>query len=220
MIYTESAPMSAPQTTRPLQISRPSARQRRDTQVGIAFLAPFMILLLIFQYLPLAMMAKNSLMDYSLLNANAAKFVGLRNYEDMFVYDDAANSLGATFLFAIGVVLMVIPLGFLIALFLNSKLPARGLVRTLIIIPVVTSAVVVSTMWNFLLDPSNGLINGGLTLIGLPLQPFLTSVNQALPALIVMTVWQQLGLVAILFLGDVSQPCKQSKALTLVKLLV
>lgn len=200
MTIPESAPMSLPQT-HPAPAPRPGARQRRDSRVAYAFLAPFLILLLIFQYLPLAMMAQNSLMDYSLLNPDAAKFVGLRNYEDMFVFDDAATSLGATFAFAIGVVLLVIPIGFAIALFLNSKLPARGLVRTIIIIPVVTSAVVVSTMWNFLLDPSNGLINGLLALVGLPMQPFLTSVDQALPALIAMTVWQQTGFAAILFLG-------------------
>ncbi|WP_108260315.1 carbohydrate ABC transporter permease [Mangrovicoccus ximenensis] len=180
---------------------RRTPRQRRDTRAAYAFVAPFLFLLLLFQYIPLAMMAKNAFMDYSLLNPDAAKFVGLLNFEDMLVFDDARESLAATFLFAFGVVAIVIPLGFVLALFLNSKLPARGIVRTIIMLPVVTSAVVVATMWNFLLDPSNGLVNGAVTAVGLPRQPFLTSPDQALVMIAVMTAWQQVGFAAILFLG-------------------
>ncbi|SFB64003.1 multiple sugar transport system permease protein [Rhizobium sp. NFR07] len=176
-------------------------RQKRDWIFAAGFLAPFMILLLIFQYLPLLVMARNSVYDYSLLNPAAAKFVGLRNFTDMIEYEDAAVSFGVTFLFALGVVLFVIPVAFALALFLNSKLPARGLVRTMIMLPVVTSSVVVATMWSFLLDPSNGLINGVLNIVGIGNQPFLTSTSQALPALIAMTVWQQVGFGAILFLA-------------------
>ncbi len=175
--------------------------ERRDRWAAFGFLAPFMLLLLIFQYVPLALMARNSFLDYTLLNPTERTFVGLRNFQDMIVYDDALQSFGATFIFALGVVVLVIPVAFALALFLNSRLPARGIVRTIIMLPVVTSSVVVATMWSFLLDPSNGLINGVLGLAGISPLPFLTSVNQALPALIVMTLWQQVGFGAILFLG-------------------
>lgn len=178
-----------------------TARQKQDRLFAVGFLAPFMILLLIFQYVPLLVMARNSLYDYSLLNPAAEKFVGLRNFADMITYDDAGKSFGITFLFAFGVVAFVIPIAFALALFLNSKLPARGLVRTMIMLPVVTSSVVVATMWSFLLDPSNGLINGALTGVGMPRQPFLTSTVQSLPSLIAMTLWQQVGFGAILFLA-------------------
>ncbi|SFU21757.1 sugar ABC transporter permease [Mesorhizobium sp. YR577] len=176
-------------------------RQKRDRLVAVGFLAPFMILLLIFQYVPLLLMARNSLYDYTLLNPAAEKFVGLRNFTDMIEYDDAATSFGITFLFALGVVFFVIPVAFSLALFLNSKLPSRGLVRTIIMLPVVTSSVVVATMWSFLLDPSNGLVNGVLGILGIGNQPFLTSTSQALAAIIAMTLWQQVGFGAILFLA-------------------
>lgn len=194
---------SATGSTQPKTGTRKPAtrRQKRDWMFAAGFLAPFMILLLVFQYLPLLVMARNSVYDYSLLNPAAAKFVGLRNFTDMIEYEDAAISFGVTFLFALGVVLFVIPVAFALALFLNSKLPARGLVRTVIMLPVVTSSVVVATMWSFLLDPSNGLINGVLNIAGIGNQPFLTSTDQALPALVAMTLWQQVGFGAILFLA-------------------
>jgi len=193
---TLSTASAKPKTRKPA-----TKRQKRDWLFAAGFLAPFMILLLVFQYVPLLVMARNSVYDYSLLNPAAAKFVGLRNFTDMIYYDDAAVSFGVTFLFALGVVVFVIPVAFSLALFLNSKLPARGLVRTMIMLPVVTSSVVVATMWSFLLDPSNGLINGVLNIVGIGNQPFLTSTSQALPALIAMTLWQQVGFGAILFLA-------------------
>ncbi|GHC71074.1 ABC transporter permease [Limoniibacter endophyticus] len=186
---------------RPKSRKPATTRQKRDWLFAAGFLAPFMILLLVFQYVPLLVMARNSVYDYSLLNPATAKFVGLRNFTDMIEYDDAMISFGVTFAFALGVVLFVIPVAFSLALFLNSKLPARGLVRTMIMLPVVTSSVVVATMWSFLLDPSNGLINGVLNILGVTNQPFLTSTSQALPALIAMTLWQQVGFGAILFLA-------------------
>lgn len=192
---------TASATAKPKTRKPATKRQKRDWLFAAGFLAPFMILLLVFQYVPLLVMARNSVYDYSLLNPAAAKFVGLRNFTDMIDYDDAAVSFGVTFLFALGVVVFVIPVAFSLALFLNSKLPARGLVRTMIMLPVVTSSVVVATMWSFLLDPSNGLINGVLNIVGIGNQPFLTSTSQALPALIAMTLWQQVGFGAILFLA-------------------
>lgn len=185
--------------TRPRKAA--TRRQKQERLVAVGFLAPFMLLLLIFQYVPLLVMARNSFYDYSLLNPGAEKFVGLRNFTDMIEYDDAGKSFGITFLFAFGVVVFVIPIAFALALFLNSKLPARGLVRTMIMLPVVTSSVVIATMWSFLLDPSNGLINGALDIVGVARQPFLTSTTQALPSLIAMTLWQQVGFGAILFLA-------------------
>lgn len=176
-------------------------RQRRAWWAATGFLAPFMLLLLIFQYVPLALMARNSLFDYSLLNPAAQTFIGLQNFSDMFVYGDAVQTFGVTFAFALGVVVFVVPIGFLLALVLNSRLPFRGIVRTVVMLPVVTSSVVVATMWSFLLDPSNGLINGTLGALHVPPQPFLTSAGQALPALMLMTLWQQVGFAAILFLG-------------------
>lgn len=64
-----------------------------------------------------------------------------------------------------------------------------------------TSAVVVATMWTFLLEPNNGLINSALSAVGLPRAAFLTSRSQALPAVVLMMLWQQTGFATVLFLS-------------------
>lgn len=167
----------------------------------MAFLGPFLILLATFQYNPLVRLVSDSFKSFTLFNPGQFEFVGFENYAKMVTSSNAINSLLVTLLFALGVVVLVIPSSFLMAVYLNGKLPARGIVRTIIFLPVVTSLVVIATMWTLLLDPSNGLINSVFTSAGLPRMDFLTSKDQALLSIIIMTVWQQLGFATVLFLG-------------------
>jgi ABC-type sugar transport system permease subunit len=166
-----------------------------------SFVGPFLIFLSVFQYWPLVQMITDSMFSFELLNPDAREFVGLGNYWTVFSDPDIRQSFSMTFVFAFGVALTILPCAFLLAVYLNGKLPARALVRTIVFLPVVTSSVVVATMWTFLLDPTNGLVNGALASFGIGPLEFLTSKTGALPALIVMTLWQQLGFATVLFLS-------------------
>ena len=166
-----------------------------------AFLGPFLLLLAVFQYWPVAQMVRDSLYDFELLNPGLRKFVWLENYLYVFTDPDRQQAFLVTFGFAAGVVATVIPTAFLLAAYLNGRLPARAVVRTIVFLPVVTSAVVIATMWTFLLEPNNGLVNSALSAIGLPRLAFLTSKAQALPSIILMMLWQQTGFATVLFLS-------------------
>lgn len=165
------------------------------------FVGPFLVMLVLFQYVPLARMLWDSLWDFALLNPDKRVFVGLGNYWDLFDDPDRRQAFVVTFGFALGVVCLVIPLSFAVAVYLNGRLPARAVVRAVVFLPVVTSSVVIATMWVFLLDPTNGLINGAIKLFGFPKLAFLTSKGQALPSIIGMMVWQQTGFATVLFLS-------------------
>ncbi len=177
-----------------------SRTARKNLAAAAAFLAPFLILLLVFQYVPLFVLARNSLYEYTLFNPDAAVFVGFDNFVAALGDPATLQSLGITFLFVVGMVVVVVPVSFLFATYLNGRLPARALLRTMIFLPVVTSSVVVATMFVFMLA-QNGLVNSVLRSFGLPAAPFLTDPALALPTIILMTVWQQVGLAAVLFLG-------------------
>jgi multiple sugar transport system permease protein len=193
-------------TSRPGQQTRaggPRARRRRNVRNAAAaagFLAPFVILTLVFQYVPLAVLARDSVHQYTLFNPDMAEFVGGQNFVRVFSDPDTVQSLIVTGLFMVAFLAVVVPLGLLIAVYLNGRLPARGLVRTMVFLPVVTSSVVVATMWTFMLAQS-GLINGLLSSAGMPPINFLTNKDTALTAIVIMCVWQQVGLAAVLFLG-------------------
>jgi len=146
------------------------------------------------------MLVRNSFFDYTLLRPDEQKFVGIGQYERIFTDPGAASTFGTTLLFALGVLVLVVPLGFLVAVFLNGRFPGRSIVRTIVFLPVVTSVAVTSTMWLFMLTKNGGLVNSLITGLGLPPMAFLTSIPWALISIIVMTAWQQIGFVAVLFL--------------------
>ncbi len=165
------------------------------------FVAPFVVLLAVFQYWPIASMIHDSTFKFNFLNPNARRDLGLGNFRTAMSDQQVHQALKATILFAVGLVVLQLPLSFLLALFVNQSFPGVRFLRAAAFTPVVTSVVVVSTLWTFLLDPSRGLANSALHLVGIKHQPFLTSGRQALPSIIVMTVWEQIGLAMVLFVG-------------------
>ncbi|HEU5419916.1 MAG TPA: sugar ABC transporter permease [Streptosporangiaceae bacterium] len=176
--------------------------RRRDTAVtAVVCLVPFLVLLAIFQYFAIGLMIRNSLYSYSLLNSNFSKFVGFANYTEIFHDHLALQSIGVTLLFALGVVVTQVPLGLGLALLLNMRRRGAPLLRSIVFVPVVTSVVVVTTMWTFIYAPSSGLANSTLHALHLPELKFLTTPHQALPALVIMTLWEEVGFSMMLFLA-------------------
>jgi multiple sugar transport system permease protein len=175
-------------------------RSRRELLVAAGFLAPFLIILVIFQYVPVALLIKDSFFSYTLINPDLQTFVGLDNFARVFSDPSTLQTIGVTLIFAVGMVVLIIPLGFLLATYLNQPLPGRGLLRTAVFLPVITSSVVVATLWNFLLA-NEGLVNAILNSLGFGTVSFLTDQALALPSIIIMSVWQQVGMATILYLG-------------------
>jgi ABC-type sugar transport system permease subunit len=96
---------------------------------------------------------------------------------------------------------------------LNTRRRGAPILRAIVFLPVVTSVVVVSTMWTFIYAPSNGLANSVLNAFGLPNLAYLTTAHQALPSLIVMTAWEEVGFSMMLFLAGLqSIPAEYEEA--------
>src|SRR5205085_2271978 len=88
-----------------------------------------------------------------------------------------------------------------IALALTRVNHLAGLFRTLYFIPFVTSLVAVSWVWRWLYQPQRGSINELLSMFGVPPQPFLQSTSQALPSIVAVNVWHDLGFQIVIFLA-------------------
>lgn len=169
--------------------------------IAAGFVLPFAVGLALFQYWPIFSMFRDSFRQYSFLSAAAPESVGFANYETLVNDPQFHKALTVTLLFSIGVVVLVVPLGLALAMFLNQSFRGSRFLRLVTFMPVVTSVVVVAALWRLLLDPANGLLNASLSSVGVDQQPFLTSSGQALPSIIAMTAWQQVGLSMILFLA-------------------
>ena len=92
-------------------------------------------------------------------------------------------------------------LAFALALFVSRPGKGIGVVRTLILLPTITSFVVASVLWGMMYHPNIGLFNSVLEVIGIGPQPFLRSADQALPAVVVITIWKEVGLSMLFFMA-------------------
>ena len=169
----------------------------RETWTAYGLLFPILAFFLAFQYYPILKSIVISFMEYGLLLPETP-WVGLRNYLRQFQDPLFLSSLWNTLIF----VAAAVGVGVTLALFLAVLVERTGrwakIYRTLYFIPVVTSLMATSMIWRWLYAP-NGLINFILTTVGADPQPWLLSESLALPALIVLTVWKNLGFDLVLF---------------------
>ena len=169
----------------------------RETWTAYGLLLPILVFFVVFQYYPILKSIVISFMEYGLLLPDAP-WVGLQNYVRQFQDPLFLSALWNTLVF-VGVAVGV---GVTLALFFAVLVERTGgwakIYRTLYFVPVVTSLMATSMVWRWLYAP-NGLINYILTFFSLDPQPWLLSESLALPALIALTIWKNLGFDLVLF---------------------
>lgn len=163
------------------------------------FLLPSLMGFLVFIIYPVFYSLGVSFTDWDLINP--MKFVGIKNYQSLVNDSTFWNSLKNTFLFIIGYLPSVMIIGLLVALLLNSKLCLKPVFRGVYFLPVVTSWVAVSLVWKWLFNPKYGLINYFLTMIGLHEPNWLNDPKTAMLAIIITSVWKDIGFIMVLYLG-------------------
>lgn len=173
--------------------------QWRRTLTAYAFMAPALILFLLFVFLPIAGSLPLSLFDYSVIGET--KFIGFANFARAFQNKNFWLSIENSLLF----VLVVPPIqlfSIILAVLVNHKLAGIGFFRFLYYIPVVTSMVAVSIIWGFLFNP-DGIVNSTLLGMGVIKHSvgFLTDQRIALTSLMFITIWQGLGYYMMLYLS-------------------
>jgi len=129
-------------------------------------------------------------------------FVGLQNYVQLLVEDQIFRQvLRNTAYYVLGTVPAGLVLSLLLALAMNARIRGITLFRAIFFIPVISSSVAVAMMWRWLFNSDFGLINVGLAALGLPAIPWLSSTAWAMPAVIIMAIWKNLGYNMVIFLA-------------------
>ncbi len=163
------------------------------------FIAVPIISLIVFLFIPMVVSLWWSFNDYTGLTA--AKFVGLDNYIKLLTDDKifGRSMLNTTVFVLIG--MSIGPtLGLLTALMLNQNVRFRSIFRTAYYLPVMTSLVVVSTIWVMLYN-QNGLFNTILENLGLPKVGWLSNPHIALISVAIASIWQGFGFETVVFLA-------------------
>ncbi|WP_405984892.1 carbohydrate ABC transporter permease [Streptomyces sp. NBC_00872] len=209
---TEPAAEAAP--VKPAPGARPPARRAaggKPRPMGVQnlggwlFSTPFLVLFTVFMAFPIVATLAMSFTDFGLRDVTdpfSAEFIGFENYTELFGDEKFLKSLFNTAYFVVVGVPLTIGAGLAAAVLLNSGVDrARTFFRVGFYAPVVTSIVAVAVVWRFVLDPSDGLIAGLASEVGLTGPDFLGSETLAMPSLILMAVWRNLGTVMVLFIA-------------------
>ncbi|MFF3066442.1 carbohydrate ABC transporter permease [Oerskovia sp. NPDC057915] len=210
-----SVPATAPPRTaapkRPTtQRQRTSSRSRwRNRGWVLFFLLPSAVPLVVFTLAPMVNSLWVSLHDWNLVSP--MKWVGLDNYADLLTSGDTWRVLGNTLFYILGYLPLVYVGGLGLAMLLNRALKGRTFFRAAYFLPVITSWVVVALVWQWLLNPSNGLVNqlvqpvldglNGLFGSDLTAPGWWTDPQWAMPSVILASAWKDLGFVMVILLA-------------------
>ena len=202
MATTTTAPTRAGAQQAPARGTDPMRRQQARAAWILA--APFLVLFLVFTAGPVLASLGMSFTDIKRTDIRtpfAVSFVGIENYTQLLGDPLFRKVMVNTGLYVVLGVPLTMGLALAVAVMLNRIDRVKGLFRVGYYLPVVTSIVAVSVVWKFLYRPEGGLINQALGLVGLPQPEWLDNPSLALPSLVVMAAWRNLGTLMIIFLA-------------------
>ncbi|NEK16077.1 carbohydrate ABC transporter permease [Rhizobium leguminosarum] len=175
----------------------------RERGAGAApwfYLAPALILLLVWTYIPLVEAFQLSFYQWNMLPTAPQRFVGFDNYRRLFALAEMRTALWNTVLYILGLFPMSVVIPLFVAI-LTQDLQGwpRLVYRTLIFVPMIVAPVVAAVLWRWLLNDDHGLVNHWLEALGLGRIGFLTDPDYALVTLIWITGWKLIGFSTLLF---------------------
>jgi multiple sugar transport system permease protein len=169
--------------------------RRRDTTLGYALLAPSLFGVLVFLLLPMLVVIWLSFRSWDLLGPIG--YVGTDNWRSVLTDASFGNSLLVTLAFIALVVPVQIVLGMALAALLARDLPGSGFFRTVYVLPWICAPLAIAVLWRWILAPTDGAV---ATVLGRHVE-WLTDPGLALPVVSAVTVWTNVGYVALFFLA-------------------
>jgi multiple sugar transport system permease protein len=177
----------------------------KRTYAGWWFVAPALIVLATFFFIPVLAALGMSLTDfdlYSLSDIENLRFIGIENYVRLLHEPLFWKSLGNTFYFVILGVPLSIAASLGAALLVNSKVARfRHVFRTIYFAPVVTTLVAVAVVWRYIFHTRYGFLNYALGFVGIDPIDWMGDPRWAMPAIVVMAVWKNFGYNMIILLA-------------------
>lgn len=172
--------------------NRRAARVHGRAWLPYALIAPAALYLVLLQGVPLLRELQLSFTRTSLLQPNELTFVGLDNYRSLVTDPAFARTIVVTGVYVVVCVVGTVGVGLGAALLLNQRLPFKGVIRSIVIIPWAVPPVALALTASWMMNPDYGFINRTLGLIGAGdlTRVWLNDPNTALPAILVTTIWQ------------------------------
>jgi len=172
-----------------------------DVKIRNLFIIPTIVFLIIINIFPLLYSLTLSFADYSAVSGKPPEWIGIQNYRELLHDPYVWESLYLTLKYVIISVSGQLVVGFGVALLLNRKIPGKGLLTTLLLLPMMMSMAIVGLFWKLLYSPSWGIIN---YLLGLGKFVWISNPDMALYAIAITDIWMWSPFVMLLSLAGLS----------------
>ncbi|WP_235939781.1 carbohydrate ABC transporter permease [Occultella kanbiaonis] len=177
----------------------PSRSGRKTRRAGWLMVAPTIAHIGLWTLIPVLATFALSLTDYSVFDAPA--WIGLANYVEIINDPAFRKATWNTIVYTFWTVPVSMAIAVVIAVMLNQKLRLQNWYRAAFFLPQVTATVAIAMVWLWMFNPQTGLINGILSVVGIPGQAWLVDPEWALWAVILVGVWQGIGMKMLIYIA-------------------
>lgn len=192
-----------------MKVKAKTKHDSNEVRAAYVFLIPSLIGMVIFSALPLIVSGLISLTDWngldSLLDPGfmSQHFIGLKNFKDILTGEEFWKVLLNTLGFIVLYIPLMLCLSLLVAFLLSRPKKGVGAFRVMFYIPVLTSWVAASLIWKSVLSPEYGAINNILKMVGIQGPDWLLSEKWAMPAIVLVSVWKDMGFFGLILLSGI-----------------
>lgn len=186
-----------------IEVARPKRSMNllnKEWVLFILFAGPNLALFTLFSYWPMIENMRLSTQRWDMLSPVRIN-VGLDNFEYLFTNSKFHQVLWNTLYFTVAAVGLSLVLGLLVALLLNQRLQFRNSARAVVFAPYMLSGAAIGIVWAYIFDPRFGILAEILGWVGLNSPDWLNRPEWAMPAVIIVYVWKNLGFTAVIFLA-------------------
>jgi multiple sugar transport system permease protein len=170
-----------------------------DRNAKWIFPLPALVAMLVLIVAPV--LANLALSTYDFFIGTPPRFVGMQNFREAFADARVWNGLKLTFYFTGLAVPIQLVLGLAIALLFNREFPSKGLVRTVILLPMVATPVAIALIWALMFNPNLGVLNYFLETLGLSRSLWVADTRLVIPSLVLVDVWEWTPFIALILLA-------------------
>ena len=179
------------------------------------FPLPALIFVVVLMVFPVCYTFFLSFTDWSLTSGKPLNVVAFKSYLDVLKEPRFLDALGRTFYFTFGAVFFEMIVGVALALILNRSFVGKGVVKTLLLLPLVATPVAIGIVWNLFYDPTIGILNYVLSVLKLPQSGWVSETKSVMPSLILVDIWQWTPMITIIVLAGLaglsSEPYESAK---------
>lgn len=168
------------------------------------FPLPAAVFILVMMVFPILYTFFVSFTDWNMSSGGTANFIGLGNYVAMFQEPRFYNAFWLTLYFTVLAVSVETVLGVIIALILDREFRGKNLAKLILLLPMVATPVAVGLCWTLFYEPTIGLGNYALKLLGLPTSKWLASKLAVIPSLALVDIWQWTPMISLIVMAGLA----------------